>query len=162
MKFTLLHIEGKFKNSQGYTLIELLAVITLSSMLFISVFSLYAFGVNTYTEYLDKLYVQQNARHALFVLTDNIRMAKDISFLSKDRITIMMFNGNEITFLFKNGVLYRESNFIKNPIAYINTLSFAKLQDKHSIEIELSCAKRRQIYNLKTIITPLGICKDNF
>lgn len=152
----MLHIKSVHKLKKGFTLIELVTSIAISSIILITAAHLYNFGVKAYRNEFDKLYVNQNARRALFVLSDNIRKAKSAHILNSKRVEIIDRKNEKIGFLLENGTLYRVKHSTKNPITTLADLKFSKPCNRTYIQIEVVVTKGEQSYKLKTKATPEG------
>lgn len=150
----MLHIRDTYQKQKGMSLIELVAAMGISSLILLTTFLFYNFGIKAYRNELDKLYVHQNARQALYVLSDNIRNSKTTRIVTRRKIEIINQGGEKIYFSLENGSLYRIKNFIKNPVASLNELSFSKPRNRDYIEIEVIVKKGKQSYKLKTKATP--------
>lgn len=155
MRYILLHIKDAY-HQKGLTLIELVVSIAISSIILLATFSFYSFSVKSYRDELDKLYVNQNARQALYVLSDSIKNAKTARTISRKKLEIVNRKGEKIYFSLENGTLYRIKNFGKNPVASLNKLYFNQPKNRKYIEIKVVVKKGKQSFKLETKSTPLG------
>lgn len=144
------------RSQKGTTLIELVVSVAISSIILLTAFHLYNFGVKAYRNELDKLYVNQNARRALFVLSDNIRAAKSAHIVNSKKIEVINQKDERINFLLENGTLYRVKHAIKNPIINLSDLQFSKPPNRNYIQIDVIVEKGKQSYKIKTKVTPEG------
>lgn len=126
----MLHIRDTYQKQKGISLIELVVSVGISSFILLTTFLFYNFGIKAYRDELDKLYVHQNARQALYVISNNIRNAKTARIVTRRKIEIINQRGEKLYFSLENGSLYRIKNFTKNPVASVDKLSFTKPQNR--------------------------------
>lgn len=150
------------KSETGFTLIELVLSMALLSIVLVAAFTVYTYSINTYEADYKKMVAQQNARQALIVLSKGIRQADTVEITSPFKIHLRTNKGETIQYYLEKdnfsgkGVLYREKNKGKNPIAELENLNFSFSEGKKTVEIELSTHLGDKWIKLRTKVTPSG------
>lgn len=158
----LLTRENFNKSEKGFTLIELLLSIVLLGIVFTTAFSVYVYSVSTYENDYKKMLVQQNARQALIVLSKAVRQANAVNITSPFKIHLRTNKGEDIQYYFEKdifsekGVLYREKNKGKNPVAELEKLNFSFSEGQKSVKIEISAHLGDESFQLRTKVIPSG------
>jgi len=142
------------KNSQGFTLIELIISLGLVSLILTTAFTIFSAGQKAYKREGDRLYAQQNARQAFLWLSTSLRQARNVEVISENEIKITTGAREEITFYFQNGVLYRRKNNGTNPVAELSNLRFTKDKGMHNVDVLLSISTQSDDVVIKTKVTP--------
>ena len=99
--------------------------------------------------------LKQNVRQAVSWLSTSIRQAKKIEIISENYITLTFFDGEKVNYYLEKGVLYREKNKGKNPVAYIDTLTFYKPIEQNYIKIDISAKISGEVFKITTKVTPI-------
>lgn len=144
------------KNSHGFTLIELIISLGLISLTLTAAFTVFSAGQKAYRREDARLYAQQNVRQAFLWLSTSLRQAKNVEVLSENEIKITNCSGEQITFYFKNGVLYRKKNTGTNPVAELSNLRFIQSKGRRYVDILLSINSTSGDVAIKTKVTPFG------
>ncbi len=151
----MLHKGAFIKKRKGFTLIELIVSLAIMSIVMITAFNMYNTGIREYQDNLDQMELKQNVRQAMIWLSTSIRQAKKVEVVSENYITLTFFNGEKVNFYLEKGVLYREKNKGKNPVAYIDTLTFYKPIEQKYIKINISAKTSGKVFQTTTKVTPI-------
>ncbi len=150
------------KPEKGFTLIELVLSMALLSIVLAAAFNVYNYSINTYEADYKKMVVQQNARQALILLSKGIRQADTVEIISPFKINLRTDEGENIKYYLEKdnfsgkGVLYREKNKGKNPVAELENLNFSFSEGEKTVKIELSARLDDKWIQLRTEVTPSG------
>ncbi|ADL08086.1 hypothetical protein Toce_1331 [Thermosediminibacter oceani DSM 16646] len=146
---------GKFKTTQGLTLIELVLSIALLSVLLAAAFGLCNSGIKVYKRCLEELSNMQNARYAVNKLSTSIRQAREVRLISDNKIEIRASDGSKVYYYLEYGILYREKNGGKNPVAELKSLEFSRSIGSDFIKITAKAGEEKY-FILETAATPFG------
>ena len=114
-------------SENGFTLVEVLAALTLYIFLLGSVFSLYSFGVNTYRVNTNRVDLQQNIRVAADFITRELRYAHVLEQVNECEIRYKKIPdvGANYTIKYKNGEIVQLIGKTEEKVAYnVETLIF--------------------------------------
>ena len=117
---------GCCATEKGFTLLEVLAAVTVYALLLGSVFSLYLFGVNTYKVGSNRLDLQQNVRVAADFISRELRYAHALQQVNDHEVQYS-YPGEAApyTIKHKNGEVVQLISNTETKIAYnIETLIF--------------------------------------
>lgn len=98
----------QMKNNRGYTLVELLAVLALTSMIIILISSAHIFGQKQYINQSRQVEQQSEARYAFNLITRTTRSAENVSVSGTDLVADAVTFTHENGQLKKNGVVIAE------------------------------------------------------
>jgi len=143
-------------NSHGITLIELILSLGLVSLILTTALTLFSTSQKAYEREDVRLYSQQNARQAFLWLSTSLKLAKNVDVISEKEIKMTSSNGEQTTFYFQNGILYRKKNSGINPIAELSNLQFLQSNDGCHIDILISVYDTNGGITIKTKVTPFG------
>ncbi|SNR86457.1 prepilin-type N-terminal cleavage/methylation domain-containing protein [Anaerovirgula multivorans] len=115
------------QNRKGITLIELLMVLSVMSIIVVLSFSVYIFGMKSFTLQSTNVENQSNVRYATSYITKEIRKAESVEVLGN----ILTINGTDEYKLVDN-IIWRNSNELVTGIEHFN---MSKSGNKISLEI---------------------------
>ncbi|HHY05171.1 MAG TPA: prepilin-type N-terminal cleavage/methylation domain-containing protein [Thermoanaerobacterales bacterium] len=151
----MLHRRVFIKKQRGFTLIELIISLAIMSIVMITAFNMYNAGIREYQYNFEQMELKQNVRQAVSWLSTSIRQAKKIEIISENYITLTFFDGEKVNYYLEKGVLYREKNKGKNPVAYIDALTFYKPIEQNYIKIDISAKISGEVFKITTKVTPI-------
>jgi len=144
------------KNLRGLTLIELILSLGLVALTLTAALAFFSAGQKAYQREDAMLYAQQNVRQAFLWLSTSLRQARSVQVLSEREIRIIESSGEQTTFYFQNGVLYRRKNSGTNPIAELSELKFYNSKSGSYVEMMLTINTGGGDVTIKTKVTPFG------
>jgi len=140
---------------KGFTLIEILAAVSIAVLLFSAVFGLYFFGVNTFQICTAHLDLQQNVRIAADFITRELRYARNLE-VDTNEVQYQLpddDDNNSYTIKKENGEIVYLINSTENKIAYnISTLSFTWDGLKKILSFEIEGVDNRYRYAVRTAV----------
>ncbi len=139
---------------KGFTLIEILAAVSIAVLLFCTVFGLYFFGVNTFQICTAHLDLQQNVRIAADFITRELRYARNLE-VDTDEVQYELPDDDNDSYTIKkeNGEIVYLINSTENKIAYnINTLSFTWDGLTKILSFEIEGVDNRYCYAVRTAV----------
>jgi type II secretory pathway component PulJ len=160
--FSLSLTRETIKLEAGFTLIELVASISLLVIVTFTVLSVYKYCMSTYETCYEKISSQQNARQALIMLSTAIRQADSVNVVSPYKIELRTFEGENIQYYFEKnaltgkGTLYREKNKGKNPVAELEAVNFRLADNGKTVQVELIFGPQDNKICTKTKVMPSG------
>lgn len=111
---------------KGFTLMEVLAAVSVFALIMGSVFSLYIFGINTYKAGSNRVDLQQNIRLASDFITRELRYAHTFAQISEHEIRYSIYDSESTyTIKYKDGEIVQLIGGTEEKIAYaVETLRF--------------------------------------
>lgn len=123
----------KTKGNSGFTLIEIIVVMAIIGIVMLMATNLIGFSLKSYTIDNTQLEIQQDARHAVQVISNDVRSASSIELTNTPPFTvgnaekpILVIDGTIGYYKKKTGnTLYRYSNGTENPVIQnLKSISF--------------------------------------
>ena len=113
-------------NRNGFTVIELIAALGVTSMILLVVFSMFFLGFRAFEEGKQNIDLQQNVRLAADYISREVRYAQELNVVNPGEIHFLVHgNSNQYRIKQKGEELVVLTNFAENKIAYhIKTLEF--------------------------------------
>jgi len=147
---------GKFKESSGMTLIELIVSLGIMVMVLSAVFSFYSAGMKSWLISENQMEVLQNARIALEWISRDLKVASEYEILSRQEISITSYQGKIIyEHDDKEKQLIMKKNSDIMPVAdYIVDLRFEEDSSGAIVIIELTAESNSYEVKLSTKIAP--------
>ena len=150
----------KIKNENGFTLIEVVAAITLYTVLLGSVFSLYIFSVNAYKAGSNLLDLQQNVRVATDFITREIRYAHDLQLVNVHEIKYICPAGIKNTIKYKNGEIVQLISNTETKIAYdMEELIFDWDEERKILYFVIKGISEETTYAVRSAVCLQNLCK---
>ena len=115
----LLLLSARKPHEDGYTLIEVLASVTIFSILLIAVYNLFVLQMNFLGDTAGRLDLQQNVRLAAEYLTRELRFAETVQLVNEMEVSYMLPDNPALyTIRQKNSEIVLVQNTTENKIAY--------------------------------------------
>jgi len=145
---------------RGFTLIEVLAAVTVFVLLIGTTISLFIFYINIFQSDIDRLDLQQNVRIATDFLIRELRYADDLQMISNTEICYRLpEDTNTYAIKKKNKEIVILSNKNENKIAYnINFLHFNWDEQRKILSFEIQGKGDNNKY---TYATRSAVCLQN-
>jgi len=132
-------------NSKGMTLIELIVVIVLLGVIGLFSFQFIGSGVETYIIASNQSSLLAEAKLAMERMAREIRDAEEIGDVSSNSINFIkkhtaLDDATDITFQVSEGILYRNSESLSEPLAgnVLNSEDFKVTNNSNEIKLELT------------------------
>ncbi len=139
---------------KGFTLVELLAAVTLYTILLGSVFSLYFFGVNAYKMGSIRMDLQQNVRVAADFITRELRYAHQLQQINEHEIRYSKpGDPANYTIKYKNGEIVQLIRNTEEKVAYhVETLIFDWDEDEQVLYFSIMGMDEGNTYALRSAV----------
>lgn len=125
----------KREQGNGYTLLEVVAVLGLIGVLFLALSTLTLNGIHLYEQTNIVTEIQENARIGVDFMVRDIKTCQEIVEVRPDSITITGANGSSIRYYVSSQNLYRSIQGTSNPVA-MKIISFS-IQEVFPEELEM-------------------------
>lgn len=145
-------------NREGFTLVEVLLVLTIFSTILTSMFKFYFWGTKILIANNQKIEILQHARIALNRMSRELRQAKEIYIPQGNSSEIKFINlkEEEIKFYLSGNQLLRSGG--NNPIAnYVQSIVFTYSGSERAIKIELVLAIQEEELKIRGVVAPRNL-----
>ena len=148
-----------FRSAEGITIVELLITLSLLGVVVAIVYSIYFFGMASFTRSEQLAVDQQEAREVMRVLVEDIRYATDIKVLQNMPEDP---DGNDIYVFVKDGNVHRLSGnqqiVIGNAESFLTNLLFtASPEEQETIHIIVTVGAGSKQYEINTSVLVLNL-----
>lgn len=138
-----LRLPNWHKNDNGLTLIEVLAAVSLLSVILFLAFSIHLFGQNQWNREAESVQKDANVRLAMTIVTKAIRSAKTVEVTDNRALVI---NGTD-RYAVSNGALTKNQSILVPDIG-----DFVIRNDGDKIHLEISDSVYQKKHALETVI----------
>ncbi|NLW45212.1 MAG: prepilin-type N-terminal cleavage/methylation domain-containing protein [Syntrophomonadaceae bacterium] len=145
----LVRVKGA-QGTQGYTLLELLAVLAITGMVIAALGGLLLNGFRTCRRVDACSEIQEAARVGLEMIARDIRSCRSLKEVRENRLIMAGPDGSRLEYHVSSQTLYRSIRGVSNPVANrVKELSFRELQPD-LVEVSLITGDEEFTYPLKT------------
>jgi prepilin-type N-terminal cleavage/methylation domain-containing protein len=147
-----------FINQSGFTFIELLAALTILSVVLGSIAMFYFPSLKFWGKGNETIELQQHGRIAMNRMVRELRQAKEVFIPNNfaDEITFTTLNEEQFRFYLSGNQLLRSKG--NNPLAsYVQSVNFSYLNEGRTVMIQLNLENKGQSFELRSAVTPRNL-----